>query len=193
MKKISLITLALLIVTNAIVAQEKTVRFGVKGGVNFSTLKNEFGTNDYRTGYHAGVFANIRADKNLSLQPELLYSAQGGEFPNGKKHDLSYVSLPLMLQYTIADRFRIQTGPQVSYLTNSEVKYDHMPEGPHQYETEFFNKVKEWDFAWSAGVGYVTPLGLGVDARYNLSLNDISKTGRLENRAWQVGVFYQLR
>jgi hypothetical protein len=193
MKKISFITLALLIVTNAIVAQQKTVQFGVKGGVNFSTLVDEFGANDYRTGYHAGLFANIPLDKNFHLQPEVVYSEQGAEFPNGKKHYLDYVSFPLMAQYTIKDRFRIETGPRVSYLAKSKVTYATSPESPNQHEEEYFNEVNKGDFAWSAGVGYVTPFGLGIDARYNLSLGDISKIGHLENRLWQVGIFYQLR
>jgi hypothetical protein len=191
MKKVSLITLALLIVANAVVAQQKTVQFGVKGGINFSTLLDEFGTNDYRTGYHAGLFANIPLDAGFRLQPEVVYSAQGAEFPNDKKHYLSYISVPVMLQYTIKDRFRIETGPQVSYLSKSEVKYEKMPEGPNEHEADYFNEVNGGDFAWSAGAGYVTPFGLGVDARYNLSLGDISKIGRLENRVWQVGLFYQ--
>src|SRR5688500_19924739 len=120
MKKVTLITLALLIVTNAIVAQQKAVHFGVKGGVNFSTLKDEFGNgNDNRTGYHAGLLAHIPIDNKFALQPELIYSTQGAEYANGKKHYLDYISLPLMAQYTIKDRFRILTGRQISYITKS--------------------------------------------------------------------------
>lgn len=194
MKKVTLITLALLIVTNAIVAQQKTVQFGVKGGVNFSTLKDEFGKdNDHRTGYHAGLLAHIPIGNNFAFQPEVVYSTQGAELANGRKHYLDYISLPLMAQYTIKDRFRIQTGPQVSYLTKSEVKYPTSQDGHNQQELEFFDEVTNMDAAWSIGAGYVTPSGIGIDARYNLSFGDISKLRYLQNRVWQVGVFYQLR
>ena len=194
MKKVTLITLALLIVTNAIVAQQKTVQFGVKGGVNFSTLKDEFGKdNDHRTGYHAGLLAHIPIGNNFAFQPEVVYSTQGAELANGRKHYLDYISLPLMAQYTIKDRFRIQTGPQVSYLTKSGVKYPTSQDGHNQQELEFFDEVTNMDAAWSIGAGYVTPSGIGIDARYNLSFGDISKLRYLQNRVWQVGVFYQLR
>jgi hypothetical protein len=191
MKKVTLITLALLMVMN-VVAQQKTVQFGVKGGVNFSTLVDEFGTNDYRTGYHAGVFANLPIENGFSLQPEVVYSAQGAEFENGKKQYLDYVSVPLVAQYTIKNRFRIETGPQVSYLTKEEVTFPPSLEGPNSHEQPFFNEVKKTDLAWTIGAGYVTPVGIGIDVRYNLSPGDISKVGHLENRVWQVGLFYQL-
>jgi hypothetical protein len=192
MKKVTLITLALLGVMNGMVAQQKTVQFGVKGGVNFSTLVDEFGTNDYRTGYHAGVFANLPVENGFSIQPEVIYSTQGAEFENGKKHELDYVSVPLMAQYTIKNRFRIETGPQISYLTRSEVNYPTSLEEPASHEQPYFNEVKKTDLAWTVGAGYVTPFGIGIGVRYNLSPGDISKVGHLENRVWQVGLFYQL-
>jgi hypothetical protein len=186
------ITFALLVAANAAAAQQKPIGLGVKGGVNFSTLLDENGMNDYRTGYHAGVFANFRLDNNFYLQPEVLYSTQGADFPNGKKHYLDYLSFPVLLQYSIKDRFRVETGLQGSCLTKSELKYNKGPEGPNQHEEPYYNAVKQMDFAWTGGVGYVTPSGFGIDARYNLSLNDIAKVGYLENRVWQVGLFYQL-
>jgi len=191
MKRITLTTLLLLIVMNTILAQQETVQFGVKGGVNCSTLLDEYGTNDYRTGYHAGLFANIPLKDKFTLQPEVVYSAQGAKFANGKKHYLDYISVPLLGQYTVKNRFRIQTGLQLSYLTKSEVKYENAVEASTEHEGDLFNKVEKMDIAWTVGAGYVMPIGLGIDARYNLSPADISKFGYLENRVWQVGVFYQ--
>lgn len=54
--------------------------FGLKGGVNLSNIwVQDNKSSDYITGFHAGGLAHIHLSRNWALQPELLYSTQGGK------------------------------------------------------------------------------------------------------------------
>lgn len=185
MKKLKL-TLTLLLFSMVPFAQTAPVQFGLKGGVNFSTLKaGENNTADHRTGLHAGALAHIHLNKNFALQPEVMYSAQGAEYTNNRRDKVNYINVPLLAQYMFANGLRLQTGPQVGFLVNAESEA-----GNH--ETDLKNTFKKTDFAWSVGSGFLTRSGLGFDVRYNLGLTDISKNNSdLKNRTWQVGLFYQ--
>jgi hypothetical protein len=63
-------------------------------------------------------------------------------------------------------------------------------------ETGIFTSddFKTVDFSWSAGLGYLTYSGLGVDARYNFGLSNINDfgTATVHNNVFQVGLFYLL-
>lgn len=71
-------------------AQEKTeaqskspITFGVKGGMNISTISEVYDNGwmysdqKAKIGFNAGVFANIPISEKFSLQPEILYSRAG--------------------------------------------------------------------------------------------------------------------
>ncbi|HYE55326.1 MAG TPA: porin family protein [Chitinophagaceae bacterium] len=187
MKKIVLVTLTFLLFSGITLAQ-RSVQFGLKGGANFSTLHSDGNGNaDHRTGFHAGALAHIHLGSRFALQPEVMLSAQGAEYSNNRKDKVNYINVPVLGQYMFANGLRLQTGPQVGFLTNAESKNGNV-------EIDFENSLKNADLSWSFGAGYLTRSGLGFDARYNLGLTDISKAnGDLRNRVWQVGLFYQFR
>ena len=183
MKKILLLGVVLFLV-KATFAQ-RSVNFGLKGGVNSANLKDDANNTNSRTAWHAGGLAHIHLSKNFAIQPEVVYSSQGAEYANDVNLKLSYVNIPVLAQYMFANGFRLQTGPQLGILAASEVKTGHA-------ETDLEDGIKNLDVAWSFGTGYITKSGLGIDARYNLGLRDISDAHPdLKNRVWQVGLFYQ--
>ena len=53
-----------------------------------------------------------------------------------------------------------------------------------------FNKI---DFSWVFGASYITTMGIGFDARYNLGLSNINESDavKVKNRVFSVGLFYQ--
>lgn len=163
------------------------VDFGLKGGVNFANFKVEDNDNtDSRTGFHAGGLAHIHLNKSWALQPELVYSSQGAEIGDAK-WKANYVNIPVLAQYMFGNGFRLQTGPQLGILASSEVKVG-------DTETDLDDSYKTTDFSWAFGASYITPTGLGVDARYNLGISDISETSTsVKNRVWQLGLFYQFK
>ena len=187
MKKISLIFCALLFVGSA---WAQGAKFGIKGGLNVSTLTDDNDDLGSRLGFHAGVLAHIHLSPKFALQPEVVYSSQGAKYTGlDGEHSLAlnYINIPLQLQYMFDNGFRLQTGPQVGFLAGVKDKIG-------DAETDFFSSddFKSTDLAWSAGVGYLSYSGFGVDARYNFGLSNVNDFGDDEkrNNVFQVGVFY---
>lgn len=83
--------------------------------------------------------------------------------------------------------FRLQTGPQVGFLTGVKDKNGSVE--TNNFTSDDFKSV---DFAWTAGLGYLTQSGFGVDARYNFGLSNINDAGSTErrNNVFQAGLFY---
>ena len=187
MKMIFLAFVALCL-TSATFAQ-RHVEYGLKGGVNLANLKDDANANtDARTGWHIGGLAHIHLTRQFALQPELVYSSQGAEYPgNGYKLKLNYLNIPILGQYMFGQGFRFQTGPQFGILTSSESKSG-------DTETDIDDGLNTFDFSWSFGTGYLSSTGLGVDLRYNHGVSNIAETSPdLKNRVWQIGVFYQFK
>ncbi len=187
MKKISLLLLSL---TMGVIVFAQNVDFGLKGGVNLSSLTN-ISNSDSKLGYHLGGLAHIHLNPQWALQPELVYSNQGVEYTSGgfvHKLNLDYVNIPVLFQYMAGSGFRLQTGPQIGFLTNVEDKIN-----GNETNTFSTSDFKNTDFAWSFGLSYVGATGLGFDARYNLGLSNINNFGNndLKNNVLQAGLFYQ--
>lgn len=187
MKKIILFGIALLF-ANQIFTQRCIADFGLKGGVNFSNLK--IGTNsntDSRTGFHVGMLSHMHLSRLWALQHEVYFSSQGASYANDKKDRLNYINIPLLVQLMPGEGFRLQTGPQIGFLASAHTKNGNA-------ETNIKNNLKKVDFSWSFGTSYLSSSGLGLDIRYNLGINNISKTtADIQNRVWQIGLFYQFR
>lgn len=186
MKRIFLIA-AIAAATTGLNAQ--TVSFGIKGGVNVTTvLADNNADRDSKVSFHAGVLSHIHIDEQFALQPELFYSGQGfkSKSISNLKANLNYINLPVLLQYMAGKGFRLETGPQVGGLIGAKLKGDNI-------DKDIKDNYKKVDFSWVFGAGYLCKSGLGVDARYNLGLSNIDDTGndKVKNRGFAVGLFYQ--
>jgi len=169
------------------------VDFGVKAGANFATIGGD-DTDDLssRTSFHFGVTAGISVSDNFSVQPELVYSAQGASFDSdGVSGDwkLDYLILPTMAQFQVADGFSIEAGPQIGFLLSAKAE----AEG-EEFDLKDF--VKGLDLAAGIGVNYAMASGLNFGARYNLGLSNIndgegSDDFKNQNNVIQVSVGYR--
>jgi hypothetical protein len=174
--------------------------FGVKGGLNLSSLKSsgdgESETTDTKTGFNVGAFANVPLGTTFSFAPELVLSTEGGKesetFMGEKyeaKYNLTYLNIPLLLQYN-ASGFVAHTGPQVGFLMSAKSKVKIMDE---EEEIDMKDEMEKINLSWAVGLGYQLPGGLGFNARYNLGLSDLSKEsgeGKLKANTIQIGVSY---
>lgn len=187
MKKIFCFLMVVFFAASFVVAQE--THWGVKAGVNISSVAID-GGDDYasKAGFHVGGLAHIHLNKNWALQPEAVFSTQGGKDDDNDdiKLKLNYINIPLLVQYMTADGFRLQTGPQLGILLSAESKIGDI-------ETDVNDDLSTIDFSWSFGAGYLFPSGFGIDARYNHGISNISddETFEARNRVFQVGLFYQ--
>lgn len=188
MKKMNALVLAFLL-SLAVTAQERP-KWGLKGGLNLSKLNFDDGTNsNWRTGFHIGALSHIHITPSFSLQPELYYSSQGGKFPMGNNTmnlNLSYINLPVLLQYNFNNGFRLQGGPQIGFLVSVDDKINDVEQ--NIYSTNNLNSI---DIGLPLGISYLGYSGFGVDARYNIGLTDVFEDAReAKNNVFQVGVFY---
>lgn len=184
MKRLLFVFATLFFSTLFVSAQE--THFGLKAGLNVSSVNvSPEGDYDSKAGLHVGGLAHIHLSPHFALQPEVVYSMQGGKFDDVKLK-LNYINVPLLAQYMIDNGFRLQTGPQLGLLVSSKRE-----EGDVEVNLE--DNFSTVDFSWAFGMGYLFPSGFGVDARYNLGINDIYEPGtaKLKNSVFQVGLFYQ--
>jgi hypothetical protein len=187
MKKIILAFVAIFSISAYVHAQQ--THFGIKAGLNVASLSVDGGEDyDSKVGLHLGGLAHIHVSQHFAVQPELVFSMQGGESDNDDfKFKLNYINVPVMLQYMTNDGFRLQTGPQFGFLVGAETKFGDV-------EVDVKDELNGFDFAWSFGAGYLFPGGVGIDARYNLGLTNIEEDDNVvetRNRVFQVGLFYQ--
>jgi hypothetical protein len=189
MKK-TLFIAVILFAAKGILAQH-TTQFGVKGGVNFANIKIQNASEgDHRVGLHAGGLAHIHLSRRFALQPEIMYSGQGREQTiNNVEYTtrLSYINVPVLVQYMAGTGFRLQTGPQVGFLVDAEAEANNV-------EVDVSDNYEKVDVSWAFGASYLTTVGIGFDARYNLGLTNINDGNQeMKNRVWQLGLFYQFK
>lgn len=185
MKKIFCIAVVIILSVSMVAAQQ--THFGLKAGVNIASANVSPGS-DYngKAGLHVGGLAHIHLNKNFAIQPELVYSMQGGERDDDRKLKLNYINIPLLVQYMTDNGFRLQTGPQLGLLVSAKTKLGDV-------EVNWKDNFSSTDFSWAFGAGYLFPEGFGVDARYNLGISDVwdASTAKIKNSVFQLGVFYQ--
>ena len=183
MKKCFFVLLATILTTISLNAQE--THFGLKAGMNLASVDVENNEDyDSKVGLHLGGLAHIHLTRHFALQPEVVFSMQGGEDDAGKLK-LNYINVPLLAQYMFDEGFRIQTGPQLGFLVSAKKKIGDV-------DVDYDDAYSNIDFSWTIGAGYLFPVGLGLDARYNFGINDIDESGfEARNRVFQVGLFYQ--
>ncbi|MDB5252778.1 MAG: hypothetical protein JWP27_1947 [Flaviaesturariibacter sp.] len=173
------------------------VQFGIKAGVNRSSLKDDLATGAQTTattGYHFGAFAHLFIRKNWALQPEIVLSKEGSRVAyQGSEAitELKYANQVLLIQYIMVNGFRVETGAQNGFLFTQRSK---TPEGLALTKDD----VAKSNLSWVVGLGFMSRFGLGVDVRYNYGLSNDYRKGahvnaRLKSRVGQVGLFYQFR
>lgn len=173
-------------------ASKLKVTFGAKAGVNFATIGgDDTGDTSSRTAFHIGGVAELAISEKFSVQPELLYSAQGAvEDFEGVDVDvkLDYLNIPIMAKYYVADGFSVEAGPQIGFLLSAEADGG----GETVDLKDITNGI---DFGVGIGAGYKMESGLNFSARYNLgisNINDFEGSDDIsnQNNVFQISVGY---
>lgn len=174
MKKMILF-IAVVLMGSTISSAQEFVMFGAKGGVNFSTFSgdgfSDFEDENSRTSFHLGLLAEIPVSERFSVQPEVLYSAQGYDIVRindgaDVEHRLDYVSIPVMAKFYLIDGFSLEAGPQFSFLTEHEI-------GRGDNEVGFGDdSVNNFDFSLGLGIGWKLN-NFFLYGRYNAGLTEI--------------------
>ncbi|CAM1348256.1 porin family protein [Tenacibaculum crassostreae] len=151
--------------------------FGVKGGLNVANVDvdTDFGggSPDGKTSFYLGGLVDFEISEKFHIQPEVLYSGDGFD-----GFDMSFLTVPVMAKYYVAEGFNIQAGPQLGFLVDSDGDTDEM---------ESFN------FSLGLGAAYELESGLFFDMRYNIGLSNLSQDPSVDvsTKAFQVGLGYR--
>lgn len=163
-------------------ANAQETKFGVKAGMNLSNITGDnTDENDMKVGFHAGAFVNIGVSDKFSVQPEILYSMQGAKDNDGSL-DLSYLNIPIMARYLIAEKFSLEAGPQIGILMSAKSKSDG---GGDVDVKDFLNTT---DIGIGVGAAYDITENIGVGLRYTLGVSNINKEGDDSNNNSNIGI-----
>jgi opacity protein-like surface antigen len=209
-------SIALLIVLIVIAEKgQAQVQFGLKAGINY--VNNVFvnnpsgneGDNQYRFGYHAGVFGKVGFSNKFSLRPELLFSNKGHKFAgqagsqpagDGSIH-LNYINLPLLAGYEIFDGLIIMLGPEIGYLLSAKSKFE---SETIDVKNNFDNN---FDFGLATGFSYSLNEKIILDVRYTHGFSSVfaetlltdengvpinNSVVKFQNRTLQLSACYRL-
>ena len=173
-----------------------SVQFGLKAGLNFSSLKSDEGNYfdaSTRTGYQAGVWARI-GGAGVHFQPELYVTGKSSEakmIDTGEKGKVSFTSLdlPLLLGTRIGlgpAGLRIVAGPVVSFVVDKSI-------GKSLAQVTEFSEYKNQAWAVTGGIG-LDISNFRIDARYEHGLSELSKSESAPQKVnlWTVGIGYRL-
>lgn len=184
---------AFLLFSIVVTSQGQEVGFGVKGGLNLSSLNLEDpeASYDSRTGYHLGLFLRGKFEK-VAIQPELLLYTQNGDIKSSlfgtAQESFSYLTIPLILKFYPVGGLNLQLGPQFGFLLDGERKYDTVLGSASEDITDYYDKS---DISVALGGGYDFGFGLGIDLRYNLGIKDINNAAdgdRVQTRVFMVSL-----
>jgi hypothetical protein len=118
--------LALIVLLSIGVTNAQDIKYGAKIGLNIANRPAEISSKAL-LGINIGGFAEFPVSDVFSIEPELLYSMQGNKiysssnsgsstYSSTGKVSLSYIVLPVMVKYYIADKISLEAGPQIGYL-----------------------------------------------------------------------------
>ena len=173
-------------------AGAQSLKFGLKGGVNYSNVAGDLQKEEIynsKVGFHGGLSANIGLlGQALSIQPELLYSQKGYNYLNEEavidglehenkgKRNFSYVDLPVVLRVK-ARGFFVEAGPQIGYLAGVQDKKEVSVNNIEDKDVEWLPKegMPEWEAGYVAGLGFASNSGLSLGLRYNGRIDNLVK------------------
>jgi hypothetical protein len=178
-KRIGVLLAVLVLAGTQLFAQ--SFQLGIKGGGNLSDFISGSNSNgssfSAQAGWNAGVFVNFWLGNHFAISPELLYTTEGagikttttgdnGTVTLNSNLNLRYVSLPLMAKLRFTGGFYIEAGPEVSLNVSSSTWEDQSVK----------NVTNDAELGAAAGIGYQSPIGLGVSLRYNVGLTTVDNS-----------------
>lgn len=173
MKKIILFTVLAIFCFMANAQDEPTkasdISFGLKGGLNFSLITGDDTDNfDGRVAFHVGGVVEFPISEKFSVQPELLYSAQGdkGNFDGmDVEFNLDYLNVPVVAKYYVSEGFSLEAGPQLGFLLSAKAEGGGV-------SIDIKDVIKSMDFGFDFGLGYKLDNGLNFSGRYYVGVSN---------------------
>lgn len=164
-------------------ADAQMINYGLKGGVNFSSMANSNYRTDYNTGYHFSFFVNYTMRRiPLSIQPEMYYSRLGTKYdevmfdfgaPRAAELDIDYIQIPVIVKIPIPVPGPVHpnlfAGPYAGFVMGTRL----VRQGAPGYS------INQW--VSSNDFGIVFGLGADIPLVFGALLLELRMTYGLEN------------
>lgn len=157
-----LLTAALIIAGISLSAQDKKFTFGVKAGLNMSSISGDISDTKVRFGYNVGVTADYAINQNWYILSGLEYTTKGVNGSDGESIHAAYIQLPVHAGYKLevapGTKLIFHAGPYLAYGTNGNTEITVFQLG----DLSFGGKAKTFDIFRRFDAG----LGLGIGAEF---------------------------
>jgi hypothetical protein len=180
--------------------------FGIRAGVNFQNINGKDADDDdldnkLKTGFHAGVTADIPIAPEFYVQPGILFSLKGAKVDDAAdtKINISYLEVPVNFLYKPVlgtGNLLLGFGPYAAFAVGGKIKNDNVdvdlkfdnevnPASPDAYRT-----LKRFDFGanFLAGYQFSNHLSAQLNAQLGLvNINPKYTTGDTDAKAKNTG------
>lgn len=186
----------LVLVLSLLSFSKAQVRPGIKLGLNSSNISKT--KLDTKSGLYVGAFVKIPISEYYSLQPEILYSNQGGNSNSNEYGDvaINYLSIGIPNKFYVSPNkgfhFMLGLGLDIN-LKNNFV-------GLTNFDID--NEISPVDVVAMGGIGYEFDFGLAIEARYKqgtISVDFLGEDNLYEeagsnlNGVFQIGASYKFK
>lgn len=157
---------------------EKSVVFGIRGGVNLASLtvsdNGRDGSCSMKTSFHAGLSADIAMSSKLHLNTGLFYSQKGYEYEGyyyssyygtmTETVTADFIMLPVQLSLRLG-RFQINAGPYIEYGIGGTIE-------TIATEKDTFEYYDAVNYGLTLGVGITLGKRFYIGANQEMGLSD---------------------
>ncbi|MEK6481781.1 porin family protein [Catalinimonas sp. 4WD22] len=193
MKKLIFSFVLLVFLSSAAMAQ---VQFGLKAGAMWSNTvlvepDSLSGSYDAKISYLLGGFMTIPISSKFNVQPEVFYASKGDQYTN--RH---YINLPVMLQYQVINKLKVEVGPEIGYMLAA---YSKFPGSEARSRWD----IEDFDIGINVGASYAILDRWIIGLRYNMGIYNthgyrsfVAGSGlpdyNIQNRTLQLSVGWKL-
>ena len=186
MNKVIVSLLAICVFTSANAQEVKKVAgfdvaFGAKAGLNFATVIGNVSDSSVLVGVHFGGMAEVSIDKQLAIQPEVLFSMQGATYSKKGITKLNYLLLPVIGKYYIIENLSLEAGPHLGLLLSAR-------DGGKNVNKH----ISSTDIGLNIGAGYKLKNKINLGLRYSIGFTNINDDGhtKINNAVLQLSAGY---
>jgi opacity protein-like surface antigen len=174
MKKLILLILLFLPFVLPEVSWAQRFNGGVVAGICASQVDGDTYAGFDKLGFQGGVFVNTKFSDAWGAQMEIKYNGKGARKRTSKDDfetyslTLHYIDLPLMVNFTIKEKYILDAGLVPGYLfaKNGE-------ENGYKFTDEEISAFKKFDLSWLLGFNYKITDNFIANIRYSYSLFSI--------------------
>ena len=177
-------------------AQAKDLQFGLKGGLGSSDISGSSGAKTARVGLQVGGVLTQKISDNFSMQYEAIYSqkgiAQTAAFSGVEmkaETNIDYLEIPVLAKYKVMDKVSIYGGGYAGLALSKKLK---ITVSSVSGEADLGNQANDLDYGLILGGQMRITDKIIVDARYNLGLTKVLKSGDNKNSTISIAATYLL-